>query len=159
MIYTIGAREAYDRYLKDQGAGCEKLGRTTDYEGGRVWKTREEAESALREGFAVYGVLADWDVDTAPDSVAGISSRRLVRTSQIVAILDAAPLNTGAARVRISEFVEAHGMGWMPLPRLLADLRDAGLGTIQIAAVLGIIDSTCHHCWNADSSCRCWDDS
>ena len=28
----------------------------------------------------------------------------------------------------------------------------------QIVAVLGVIDETCPHCWNADEDCQCWND-
>lgn len=65
MIYTIGHTENYERYFEEQGTP-QKLGRTADYAGGSVWKTQEEAQRGCPDGYSVYGVLADWEKDTAP---------------------------------------------------------------------------------------------
>lgn len=67
MIYTIGHKESYERYFEEQGTP-RKLGRTNNHSGGSVWKTKEEAQKAcdINIGFAVYGVIADWDKDTVP---------------------------------------------------------------------------------------------
>ncbi len=71
MIYTIGYAEHYEKQFKEseaQGKPLIKIGRTIDYNGGSVWRTREEAQSYLdgrgMHEYSVYGVLADWDRDT-----------------------------------------------------------------------------------------------
>jgi hypothetical protein len=67
MIYCIGHRESYERYFAEQEQP-EKMGRTADYQGGSVWLTLEEALAHCPDGFAVYGVLAEWDRDTQPSA-------------------------------------------------------------------------------------------
>jgi len=66
MIFTIGKTEYYERYFREQDCP-RKLGKTNDYEGGSVWKTREEAQKFCPEGYSVYGVEADWGKDTEPN--------------------------------------------------------------------------------------------
>lgn len=68
MIYTVGHKASYDRYLREQGPQCYKRGPRGDYPGGSVWRTVEEAEHHAPEGYAVYGVIADWELDTTPSS-------------------------------------------------------------------------------------------
>jgi hypothetical protein len=63
MIYTIGLKSSYEKYISEQGVP-KKLGRREDYCGGSVWRTYEEAELFAKDGFCVYGVLADWEKDT-----------------------------------------------------------------------------------------------
>ena len=63
MIYTVGRKADYDRYLCEQVV-CRKLGREGSYCGGSVWRTFEEAQAHAPEGFAVYGLKAEWDTDT-----------------------------------------------------------------------------------------------
>ena len=76
MIYCIGKAENYDLYIAKYGNAAMKQGRGIDYEGGSVWKTREEAEMHIKRfgkklsGYKVYGVMADWQTDTEP-SMAG----------------------------------------------------------------------------------------
>jgi hypothetical protein len=63
MIYTIGSTSFYSKGFADsarEGVVFEKG------VGGSVWKTEEEARLFAREGYSVYGVLADWDKDTEP---------------------------------------------------------------------------------------------
>jgi len=61
MIYTIGKKdlylECYHEHVK-RGAVLLKAS------GGSVWKTAREARSHAREGYAVFGVDADWDKET-----------------------------------------------------------------------------------------------
>jgi hypothetical protein len=66
MIYTIGNTENYLLYFREQGTP-QKKGRTEAYCGGSVWQTREQAEKHAPHGsgFSVFGVLADWERDTA----------------------------------------------------------------------------------------------
>lgn len=65
MIYTIGRTENYERYFQEQAPeGPKKKGRTSDYTGGAVWKTYEEALRSCPQGYSVYGVEADWEKDT-----------------------------------------------------------------------------------------------
>lgn len=63
MIYTIGRTAAYEELINN--GFPKKMGRQGDYPGGSVWETREEAQKVCPAGFSVYGVLADWTVDTA----------------------------------------------------------------------------------------------
>jgi hypothetical protein len=63
MIYTIGHTDSYEQYFKEY-VTPEKLGRTSDYPGGSVWKTPEEAQKSCPNNYSVYGVDADWEKDT-----------------------------------------------------------------------------------------------
>lgn len=64
LIYTIGNPAVYEP-LFDNPEPPRKLGREANYIGGSVWQTREEAQAyAVREGYCVYGVLADWATGT-----------------------------------------------------------------------------------------------
>ena|ERR1043165_8021410 len=74
--FTIGVKKAYDQALQN---GAVKVGRHEGYEGGCVWRTRDEAESYLerRGGYiqfnedrpsvlcAVYGLILQngWEQD------------------------------------------------------------------------------------------------
>ena len=68
MIFTLGKMSIYESYiLNDENAAKKGRGFFEDgsyYCGGSVWKTQEETSKFLQEGFAVYGVLADWEKDT-----------------------------------------------------------------------------------------------
>jgi hypothetical protein len=70
MIYTVGNsisyRKVYAERLKS-GEPFQKVGRTANYPGGSVWQTREEAQKYATEDQEVFGVLADWIRDTAPN--------------------------------------------------------------------------------------------
>lgn len=83
MIYTCGHRESYERYFLEQGTP-QKLGRTADYRGGSVWQTREEAEQYCSEDYAIYGVIADWERDTAPTMADEGTWHDLLVTSPLV---------------------------------------------------------------------------
>jgi len=61
MIFTIGR---YDDSIFENNP--LKMGRAEDYPGGSVWKSKEEAEKHLQEGYKVYGVMADWETETEP---------------------------------------------------------------------------------------------
>lgn len=83
MIYTIGNKDSYERYLFEQG-DCKKKGRDGDYDGGSVWNDAGTAASHAPDGYAVYGVLAEWGRDTEPSRSGGdwhdlLSSATLVR--------------------------------------------------------------------------------
>lgn len=41
---------------------------------------------------------------------------------------------------------------------LVERFRKLGLTDFQIAGVLKIIDNTCHHCWDNERGCQCWND-
>lgn len=87
MIYTIGKTSLYEKYFEEQDSP-QKLGRGIDpynnsyYCGGSVWKTREEAQANCPEDYSVYGVIADWEIDTAESE--GNSWRDLLKTSLLV---------------------------------------------------------------------------
>lgn len=71
MIYTIGHTESYERYFKEQEADegyPKKIGRNTEYPGGSVWKTFDNALRHCPNGYSVYGVLANWEKDTKPSN-------------------------------------------------------------------------------------------
>jgi len=63
MIYCVGNKKEYTRHFENQVVPRKK-GRSKDYPGGTVWRTREEAEEHAVGGLAVYGVIADWDTET-----------------------------------------------------------------------------------------------
>lgn len=60
MIYTVGRKDIYEPYLANDPN--PRKGKT-----GSVWQTKEEAAVYAKDGFQVYGVMADWNLDTAPD--------------------------------------------------------------------------------------------
>lgn len=41
---------------------------------------------------------------------------------------------------------------------LINKLRRIPLDSIEIAMVIEAMESTCRHCWNAESGCQCWND-
>lgn len=64
LIYTIGKRDVYEPYIaSDPNAGKGK--------GGSVWQYSLDALSYLilneLVDFSIYGVVAEWGVDTRPD--------------------------------------------------------------------------------------------
>jgi hypothetical protein len=76
MIFTIGYTESYEKGFRETPELMIKIGRHDDYQGGIVFKTKEEAIEFLKKGnveiegrvipseaFSVYGVLADWNLD------------------------------------------------------------------------------------------------
>jgi hypothetical protein len=67
VIYCIGKEELYEQYFQDQ-ARPHKAGRNvkSEYPGGSVWETEEDARKHCPEGYQVYGVLAHWRIDTEP---------------------------------------------------------------------------------------------
>ncbi len=77
MIYTIGHAENYKAAIAKTGS-IQKLGRDhkgghlpKDYPGGYAFKSWRDAIRRIEEaysesGFAVFGMKADWDKDTAP---------------------------------------------------------------------------------------------
>lgn len=87
MIYTIGHKSSYERYFAEQGQP-RKLGRTPDYPGGSVWETAAAAQvyaaAHTEQEYAVYGVLADWNTDTAPTEYPLATWRDLLVTSDLV---------------------------------------------------------------------------
>lgn len=69
MIYTIGHKKMYEKYFEEIPK-LKKMGKTSDYEGGTVWKTLQEAKEYCPEDYEVYGVEADWEKDTEPSNIA-----------------------------------------------------------------------------------------
>lgn len=88
MIYCIGHTRGYRKHIRDLAARGEtpvKIGKRDDidgepYPGGSVWRTRKDAQHwpetlgpqwdppRMPEAFSVFGVDADWERDTEPDS-------------------------------------------------------------------------------------------
>jgi len=60
MIYTIGHKASYFEYLS-RPEPCLKA------VGGSVWKTKEDAQKHCNENYEVFGVVAEWRVDTKPN--------------------------------------------------------------------------------------------
>jgi hypothetical protein len=82
VAYTVGLASSYEPAIDEMAAKGEKVqktGRMLDYEGGWIWRTREEAQAkidnpesekwAQGKKFNVYGVLmtGTWDTDVSPE--------------------------------------------------------------------------------------------
>lgn len=67
MIYCIGKEDAYEQMFQEIGHHY-KLGRNVEhgYPGGSVWETEEDARKHCTSGYTVYGVKANWRIDTEP---------------------------------------------------------------------------------------------
>jgi hypothetical protein len=72
VVYTIGHRDSYLEYLS-RPEPCMKLGRRgpadprgPGYPGGSVWETAGDARRHCPAGYDVFGVAAEWRVDTEP---------------------------------------------------------------------------------------------
>lgn len=86
MIYTIGHTISYEQYFLEQHPeGPHKKGRDATYPGGSMWSTFEEAQTNCPADYSVYGVEADWEIDTVP-SLAG-SWHDLLKDSKLIKIL------------------------------------------------------------------------
>jgi hypothetical protein len=68
IIFTVGHSRSYEQAFQEQGMP-QKLGKESDYPGGSVWKTAEEAQKYCSPDFSIYCVLADWDTDTSPSAI------------------------------------------------------------------------------------------
>lgn len=80
MVFTIGHTTTYEEGIETYGKNFLKLGRTPNYkypngtigyyDGGIIFRTEENAKQFLIEqeldDYSVYGVIADWEEDTAP---------------------------------------------------------------------------------------------
>lgn len=89
MIFTIGREDIYEDYIKnDKNAAKRK--------GGRVWETFKDAQNYCNETndiisfklpsyiFQVYGVDADWELDTEIEK--DVSYRSLKRDAKLIKI-------------------------------------------------------------------------
>lgn len=90
MIYTIGHEGNYLANIEKYGT-IHKLGKTDDYSGGYAFKTREDARRRIDEkypnrGFAVFGLKADWNLDTVPSDDGWW--RNLIRDAEIVVMAE-----------------------------------------------------------------------
>ena len=91
MIFTLGRKLVYETALADKNnPNPMKAGKSEDYEGGEVWKTVVQAQRYAAHkklnGFAVYGVLADWDKDTVPSKEG--SYHCLIKDAEFVRVPD-----------------------------------------------------------------------
>ena len=61
MLYTLGHTTNYTEGLAKYGADFRKMGRTSDYRGGSVWLTYEDAArvALVNPTFSVFGLLTD----------------------------------------------------------------------------------------------------
>lgn len=92
MIFTIGNRVSYLAAIKENGT-IQKLGRgdcpEPDYPGGYAFMTAEDAQQRIDEaysdrGFAVFGIMADWETGTYPNPEGGWWHNLLVHAEIIV---------------------------------------------------------------------------
>lgn len=93
MIYTLGYAPVY---IEKHNEGTKdntpmmKLGRYDSYEGGSVWKMQKEVQAWIGghqprlKGYAVFGVKADWNLETAPPKRLQMPWRDLLVDSEIV---------------------------------------------------------------------------
>jgi hypothetical protein len=69
---------------------CKKFGKKSNYDGGSVWKTYEEAlDYKLKNnlyGFDTYGVVASWTEDTEPNEHGEFNN--LIRDSRLIRLTD-----------------------------------------------------------------------
>jgi hypothetical protein len=95
MIYTIGKKENYLKSIANSPTGkIQKVGKTDDlngrpYEGGYAFQSREDAQRRIDEaysdqGYAVFGLDADWERDTEPHQGDGWWHSLLINVDIIV---------------------------------------------------------------------------
>ena len=76
MIYTLGRIDIYEPYIKkDKNASKRK--------GGSVFKTKKEAGKYSNKIFKVYGVIAEWNIDTVYDEF-GDGWHKLKRNAKLI---------------------------------------------------------------------------
>lgn len=87
MIYTVGIKENYDKYIAEYGDKCEKE------VGGSVWQYPELAARYIkninytaRKPYEVYGVELDWEFDTETDKncITEPTYRKIIKRGKIV---------------------------------------------------------------------------
>lgn len=89
MIYTLGNRESYTKYLEKAaltGIPCLKKGRTIDYSGGYAFKTAQEAKNYATTNnlpFTVFILDASWD-DVSEDTIPVLGHGSLIRDAVIL---------------------------------------------------------------------------
>lgn len=88
VAFTIGNRVSYDRDLAQRVV--HKIGKRDDYDGGWVWRTREEAEEFIRRvpqpfDAKVYALLLPrgWKEDVSAEPAAD-GVHRLLQNARIV---------------------------------------------------------------------------
>jgi len=98
MIYTIGVKKNYlDLYAQEKAKGdvLKKAGRNLNHRddefpngfcGGSVWQTIQEARQHRLPQYGVFGVLADWEKDTAPSLEPDADWHDLLVDSEIVVL-------------------------------------------------------------------------
>ena len=98
--FTVGLKASYDWSLEHEPV-VRKMGREPDYDGGWVWRTREEVESFLGPGHkydfgrgpvvcGIYGLILEngWELDVSAEPHPEDGVHRLINTSQIVRLED-----------------------------------------------------------------------
>lgn len=81
MLYTIGHTKSYLQYF-DECDKPMKKGKTSKYEGGSVWLTKEEAQRHCPNNYSVFGVKCTInDTELHPK---GKSYRCLLISSELV---------------------------------------------------------------------------
>lgn len=94
MIYCQGRTKSYLEskiFCDKNNIPFKKKGRdlteNPPYEGGSVWKTKEECFKECPKAYSVFGVLADWEKDTVKNIDENVKYRDLLIDANIV-ILD-----------------------------------------------------------------------
>ena len=88
MIYTLGHTKNYNKEFKDHGE-FSKLGKTEDYPGGIIFKTKEDADtwrkSAYKTHWSAWGVDGDWEKDAYNERIEhGVKVRSLLNTKRLI---------------------------------------------------------------------------
>jgi hypothetical protein len=80
ILYTVGRTDIYEPYIaSDPYPGKGK--------GGTVWPSWRAANDHCPEGFSVYGVVADWELDTEVDPEGDGVWHRLTRNAALVSAI------------------------------------------------------------------------
>lgn len=76
MLYTLGEKSVYEAYMKSDPNASKGVG-------GSVWKDEASVKAYMDgnpeqvvAGFAIYGVEADWILDTAPGHTMHVDTER-----------------------------------------------------------------------------------
>ena len=89
MLYTLGRKSEYDKYLDSDPNASKGIG-------GSVWQDKQTIDLYLQKNaqpeFEIYGVEADWDLDTKPGSTMSVGSykpsevpwRSLTRNAKLI---------------------------------------------------------------------------
>lgn len=86
MIYTVGNEQMYLSALKS--GKLVKHGRSAEFPSAnaKVWESVEAAQEVAEPEMAVFGIEADWEVDTVPDENPDAVHRHLKADAAVVRV-------------------------------------------------------------------------